>query len=318
MKKRNSVITIIVLVVVVLLAIFLFSGSDEAPSFSDDEPTATSTATSSDDATSNDDTADETDEFETQSVIGTSVEGRDIVAYKFGNFGSGDTELLFVGGIHGGYSWSTSLLSYELISYFQDNPDAIPEDVSVTVIPALNPDGLAAVTGVDGEFEASDVNASQEERVAARFNANNVDLNRNFACNWSDTATWQSRSVDPGDGAFSEPEAQAIRSYIDANTPHAAVVYYASAGAVYSSSCNGGASSETDALMNVYADTSGYPAAGLFTAYAINGDMVNWMAKEGIPAISVLLSNHANAETTMNLAGVKALLDLVAPNILEI
>jgi len=308
MKKRNIIITIIVLAVVALLAIFLFDGSSETPAYSDDEA-ATSTATSSDDATSTDDTADETDEFETRSIIGTSVEGRDITAY---HFGSGDTELLFVGGIHGGYSWSTSLLSFELINYLQDNPDVIPEDVSVTVIPALNPDGLEAVTNVEGEFNASDINASQATRVAARFNANNVDLNRNFACNWSDTATWQNRSVNPGDGAFSEPEAQAVRSYIDANTPDAAVVYYASAGAVYSSSCNGSASSETNTLMNTYADASGYPAAGLFTSYAINGDMVNWMAAEGIPAISVLLSNHANAETAMNIAGIEAVLEMYA------
>ena len=33
-------------------------------------------------------------------VIGHSVEGRDIVSYTFG---TGDTHLLFVGGIHGGY-----------------------------------------------------------------------------------------------------------------------------------------------------------------------------------------------------------------------
>ena len=35
-----------------------------------------------------------------QTVIGKSVESRDIVAY---HFGAGAKELLFVGGIHGGY-----------------------------------------------------------------------------------------------------------------------------------------------------------------------------------------------------------------------
>lgn len=308
MKNRNIIATIVVIIVVVLLAIFLFDGSDDPKVPSDDDIATTSddVATTSDDTTADE---DEEEEYETQSVIGSSVEGRNITAYHFGN---GDTNLLFVGGIHGGYSWSTSLMSYELINYFQDNPDVVPDNVSVTIIPVLNPDGLSAVTNVEGEFSAADVSASQEERVAARFNANDVDLNRNFACNWSDTATWQSRSVDPGDGAFSEPEAQAVRSYINANTPDAAVVFYASAGAVYSSSCNGGASAESDSLMNIYADASGYPAEGLFTAYAINGDMVNWMASEDIPAISVLLSSHANAETSMNISGVEALLEMYA------
>ena len=308
MKKRNTIITIVVLLVVVLVVYFSVSSSSDTPN-SPDGDTATSTATSSDDAsTSSDDVTDE-DAVEAEVVIGSSVDGQDIVAY---NFGTGDTHLLFVGGIHGGYSWNTSLLSYQLINHFQDNPDAIPENVSVTIIPALNPDGLKAVTGVSGEFNAADVSASQAVRVAARFNANNVDLNRNFACNWSETATWQSRSVNPGDGAFSEPEAQAMRNYIDANTPDAAVVFYSAAGSVYSSDCNGDVLAETDDLMNTYADASVYSAKGLFTAYDINGDMVNWMASQDIPAISVLLTDHSNAELSTNLAGVEAVLEMYA------
>ena len=45
-------------------------------------------------------------------AIGKSVEERDITAY---HYGTGETELLFVGGIHGGYSWNTSLVAYELM-----------------------------------------------------------------------------------------------------------------------------------------------------------------------------------------------------------
>src|SRR3990167_5672109 len=40
-------------------------------------------------------------------VIGQSVENRDIVAY---HFGSGDKEVLFLAGIHGGYEWNTVLV----------------------------------------------------------------------------------------------------------------------------------------------------------------------------------------------------------------
>src|SRR3989344_3845656 len=49
-----------------------------------------------------------------QEQIGTSTQGRAIMAY---HFGEGGTELLFVGGIHGGYSWDTALVAYELMDY---------------------------------------------------------------------------------------------------------------------------------------------------------------------------------------------------------
>ena len=47
-------------------------------------------------------------------VIGTSVEGRTIDAYTYGD---GDTNLLFVGGIHGGYEWNSVLLAYEMMDH---------------------------------------------------------------------------------------------------------------------------------------------------------------------------------------------------------
>src|SRR3989344_8603873 len=50
----------------------------------------------------------------TKTVLGKSVEGRDIVAY---HYGEGSSEGLFVGGIHGGYEWNTVLLANELMSY---------------------------------------------------------------------------------------------------------------------------------------------------------------------------------------------------------
>ena|SRR3990172_1535765 len=75
----------------------------------------------------------------TKTVLGTSVQKRDITAY---HFGTGAKEVLFVGGIHGGYEWNTALVAYELMDYLTANPKTIPANVKVTVIPVLNPDGL--------------------------------------------------------------------------------------------------------------------------------------------------------------------------------
>ena len=132
---------------------------------------------------------------ETVSAIGTSIEGRDITAY---NYGVGDTELLFIGGIHGGYEWNTVLVAYELMDYLKANPNVIPANVKVTVVPVLNPDGLNKTIGTSTRFSQTDIPAAQDKQVAGRFNANSVDLNRNFDCDWKQTGTWQNKAVSGG------------------------------------------------------------------------------------------------------------------------
>lgn len=249
----------------------------------------------------------------TKTVIGTSVEGRPITAY---HFGEGTSELLFVGGIHGGYEWNTVLVADELAAYLKANPSAVPQNVKVTVIPLLNPDGLSKVVttldtfvpGTTPRFVAKDVTSLEETVTAGRFNGNNVDLNRNFDCDWQTKATWQTKTVSGGTGAFSEPESQAIKQYVETAKPVAVVVWYSAAGGVFSSSCHNGVSSETKSLTKIFADASKYPGYASFDFYAITGDMVNWLAKNNIPAISVLLTNHTDTEWSKNLAGVTALL----------
>ncbi len=241
-----------------------------------------------------------------KTVIGTSVEGRDITAY---HFGSGDTELLFIGGIHGGYEWNTVLVAYQLMNYLKKDPTVIPANIKVTVIPALNPDGLNKVVGTTTDnFTKANVSTSADTVVSGRFNANNVDLNRNFDCDWQSTGTWQTKTVSGGSAAFSEPESQAVKNYVETNKPAAVVVWFSAAGGVYASNCHNGVSAETDAITKMYADASGYPAYKSFDFYATTGDITNWLAKSSIPAISVLLTNHTDVEWTKNLAGIQALL----------
>lgn len=248
------------------------------------------------------------EENEEETVIGTSVEGRDIVAY---HYGEGDTEVLFVGGIHGGYAWNTSLVAYELMDYLEE-PDAVPEGVRVTVIPALNPDGLYETLGGEGRFTEAAVPTSGEKLVAGRFNANEVDLNRNFDCDWKSSGVWQDKTVSGGTEAFSEPESKAMRDYVNGNQPDAVVVWYSAAGGVFTSNCHSGVLPETTEITSVYAQASGYKAYEEFDFYEITGDMVNWLASERIPAISVLLSTHSDVEWDKNKKGVAALLEYYA------
>ncbi len=142
-----------------------------------------------------------------------------------------------------------------------------------------------------------------------RFNANEVDLNRNFDCDWKSTGVWQNKQVSGGKAVFSEPESQAVRKYVEDRDISAVVVWYSAAGGVFSSSCHNGVLPETRAITKAYADASGYPGHESFDFYSTTGDMVNWLAKKEIPAISVLLTTHESIEWNKNKAGVDALLN---------
>ncbi|MEX1027183.1 MAG: M14 family zinc carboxypeptidase [Candidatus Paceibacterota bacterium] len=301
------------LVIVVILLIALgafgwyqgwFSGGEVRVAPNGDDPSNGNDDTDTGTTTDSGDTAGEGIDSD-GTVIGSSAGGRDIVAYRYGR---GGNDYIIVAGIHGGYSANTSLTAFELMDWLEANPDEIPDDVQVTVIPVLNPDGLNEVMGTTDRFSASAIPA-REERIAGRFNANGVDLNRNFDCDWQSTGTWQSREVDGGSRAFSEPESVVLRNYVRTYNPTAAVVFYSAAGEVVAASCGGTTPSGTQALVNAYASASGYTPKDSFDHYEITGDAANWMAKEGIPTISVILNSHTSAEWTQNRAGIRALLE---------
>lgn len=238
-------------------------------------------------------------------VIGTSVLGRTIEAYTYGD---GERHLLFVGGIHGGYEWNSVLLAYRFIDYFSEFPDAISPDTTVTIIPALNPDGVFKVIGKEGRFALGDVPVDEGVTGNGRFNANGVDLNRNFDCKWQPESTWRGNTVSAGTEPFSEPEAKALRDLVLKERPEAVVFWHSQANAVYASECEDGVLPETLTLMNTYADAAGYASVPVFDAYPVTGDAEGWLASIGIPAVTVELRTHETIEWEKNHTGVMEIL----------
>ncbi len=239
-------------------------------------------------------------------VIGTSVEGRKIESFTYGK---GKYNLVFVGGIHGGYEWNSVILAYQIMDYLDKNVAVIPPNIAITVIPSLNPDGLYKVVGKEGRFNISDVSTDQNILASGRFNNNNVDINRNFDCKWQPESKWRSKTVSAGTSVFSEPEAMAIKNFVDKNNPIAVIFWHSQSNAVYASACKNGILPETTAIMNAYSKASGYPPVKSFDSYEITGDAGDWLATLNIPSISVELKTHETVEFDKNLAGVKALID---------
>jgi len=217
--------------------------------------------------------------------IGQSVEGRDIVAH---HFGTGPRSLLLVGGMHGGWEENTVTLVSEMIVHFQANPQDILPGLSLVLVPVANPDGMA-----HGRVEAG------------RFNANQVDLNRNWGCNWSAEARWRDQAVNAGPRPFSEPETSALSAFIQVLRPAAVLFYHSAAGGIFAGNCGGDHGSML--MSQVLGEATGYSYGQPFTAYRVTGTAASWVDGLGIPAADVELVTWTDSEFERNLRGVMAL-----------
>jgi hypothetical protein len=176
--------------------------------------------------------------------------------------------------------------------------------VTVHVIPVANPDGLYLATGSAGRFFPEQV---VEETTPGRFNANDVDLNRNWNCNWSATAEWGRTSVNPGSAPFSEPETRALSYFFMALSPRGVVFWHSAAGGLVSPGTCAGDDAGSMQAAQIYGAAANYEV-GPFTAYHVSGGASDWLVGQGIPAMDVELVTHNNTEYGRNLAGVQAAL----------
>lgn len=221
-----------------------------------------------------------------QETIGASVKGRAIVAYKFG---SGGKKVVYTGSIHGN-ELSTRTLLYRWIDELEANYRSIPTDVTAIVIPSLNPDGVA---------------------TQKRTNANNVDLNRNFATSdWKSDITTTGNEPFPGGGgksAMSEPESRTIAQFIGNTKPQLVLSYHSIGGLV---AANQAGNSRTEAAT--YASLSGYRnTTGLSDTfeYGISGTADDYYGQIlGVPSVLIELGSHSDPQTSRNFKPMWAML----------
>ena len=133
-------------------------------------------------------------------VVGRSVQGWPITAVVFGQ---GQDTTFILATIHGDESAGTSLIR-QLGQHLEQNPRLL-SGRKVVILPIANPDGMVAGT---------------------RYNANGVDINRNFQ-----TANRVSSSGS-GRAALSEPETQAIDAIIQQYAPDRVVSIHERTGCI--------------------------------------------------------------------------------------
>ena len=221
--------------------------------------------------------------------IGRSAGGRPI---EVARFGAGSRVVLLVGGLSAGFAPSTVALAERAIDHFGLNPQDIPAGYAIHIIPNANPDSPHAPGETPG-----------------RLNANGVDLNRNFDCAWSADANFRNQPIDAGSAPFSEPEAQALRDYINRVEPVAVVFYGAQAasGQVSPGYCNSDDAGSLD-LTETYSRAAAYERRAV--AITGSGDASDWVVARGIPSVFVLLRSYASLserDWAANLEGIRAL-----------
>jgi hypothetical protein len=213
------------------------------------------------------------------STVGYSSRGRPINAFIFGD---GGNSVLFTGAIHGNEVSTRSLMN-RWVDDLEANARSIPAGRSVIVIPQINPDGVASGT---------------------RTNGRNVDLNRNFG-----TSDWQTDITDvnnrpfPGGGGgspMSEPETQAIGSFVARMRP-SLVLSYHSIGGLLAANQYG----RSNALAGTYSQLSGYRnttgQTGSTFEYSISGTADDYYGERlGVASILIELSSHTNAQFNLN------------------
>jgi murein peptide amidase A len=135
-------------------------------------------------------------------VIGHSVAGRDITAYRMGD--PKGRAVLLIGVIHG-----DEAKGFGITQLIRTMPT--PPGTDLWIIDSINPDGQAADT---------------------RYNANGVDLNRNVSYNWTYIPKTSDDSESSGDAPADQPETQALQNFVKEIKPRITIFWHQDANRV--------------------------------------------------------------------------------------
>jgi len=201
---------------------------------------------------------------------------------------------MIVGDIHGGNEWNTLTLANQLIQYLNQSPEMIPDDVTLYILPSLNPDGEARAHDKYG-----------------RLNHNGVDLNRNFPVNWladwERAGCWNYLPSSGGTAPGSEIETKALMDFIGSHKIEALISYHSAALGIFPGGDPWDESSTR--LAQSIAQVSTYRFPPLDTGCIYSGTLADYAVSKGIAAVDIELTNHIETDFDMNLEILKILLN---------
>ena len=209
-------------------------------------------------------------------VIGKSVQGRDITAYRMGD--PTGRPVLLIGVIHG-----NEAKGFGITQLIRTMPT--PPGIDLWIIDSINPDGQAANT---------------------RQNANGVDLNRNVSWNWNYIPKSDENGQYSGEAPADQPETQALESFVTEIQPKVTIFWHQDANRV----SPGGA---RRVIPNTFASIVGLSTASTPCTAGCTGtatQYVNHAVKGGTAFIVELPGNDAVTPEMIALHA-KAALDVI-------
>ena len=227
-------------------------------------------------------------------TLGQSIEGRDIWAFKLSdnpNVDENEPELLFTGLTHAREPLSMMNLIYfvqKLCEGYNINEEMtyLVNNRELWFVPVVNPDGYV----FNESYQPNGGGMHRKNRLDTDCGDNTergVDLNRNYGYGWGANNTGSSPNpcsdTYRGTSAFSEPETQIIKDFIE-NHPFMNILHYHSYGNYYIHPFGLGNLPEEPDLTTfreigkqMARENSFVIGTGLETVgYTVNGDAVDW------------------------------------------
>jgi Zinc carboxypeptidase len=206
-------------------------------------------------------------------VYGKSEQGRDLVAKTYGYCTNQNTckKIMLTGGIHGS-EWKSGDLT-QLQGYIEQNPQEIlNKNKIITIVPFTNPDGTALNT---------------------RFNARNINLNRNFPAYFA--------SCDVcGTSSLSEKESKALADLTSQLKPNVLISYHAQwppDGIIFRGDDS---NQDTINLANWVSQRTGYPVGEFDSGNNVSGDQTVWAETQGIRSLIIESTSTENSDWNKN------------------
>ncbi|GAA0327992.1 hypothetical protein GCM10008967_18090 [Bacillus carboniphilus] len=245
-------------------------------------------------------------------TIGYSVLGYPIWAVQVG---SGNYSIVILGAHHG-REWLTSTLLMRMIEdtaiKMKNNDPAykILNDVSITFIPMVNPDGVLIQQGLaekaTKKLSQKWIAMNEGERDFSRWksNAQGIDLNRQYPAGWpelSDQPNEPSYKFYKGKKPLIAPEARAVSHFLHRKKPLLVATYHSAGREIYYRFGKEQNVKRDTAIATRIAEVTGYKLAKP-PKKATGGGLTDWFITEfRRPALTIEIGSYPG-ETSLPLS----------------
>lgn len=234
------------------------------------------------------------------SVIGKTIEGKDILGVKVGG---SDKKIALVGAVHAGESGPELIIPF--LKYMLNEQKHMFNKISILAVPCVNADQRQEqINGVPWYL---------------RRNTRSVDLNRNFPGDWEQISyKYGSNTAEPNSGTYrgtepmSEPETKAVVSFLRTNKPQILFSFHHVASltgkrfwAPAAASKNESYREKCETIFDLYSEgysrrnpKDHYPKGLVYSA--TSGSLPTWCYREfGIPAFELERHDSENSESDL-------------------